>query len=645
MTRARIGWLAITLAVAGLGGAVAYWFASGDPGDLRLRAYVHARPPVPVVFTSRTEPASLEFAAPAGEGFTAPGQRLWAAREGRLRLLTPAGTVHELTWGKPLPDGDTLIDVMGPSISIDGRRVLFAGRKGGDDPGRFRLYEVELDGSNLRALTGGPDDEGCSAVPPMRWAADGRTIPDAERRAADYDDVDPIELNFADRRVVFASSRTPDLGRDHARRSTTLWVRHADGRKQPATANRNNDRWPYLMTSGYVAFSLWSRNREVVPADRGDVRPGEPGLAGSTGPTDAWLGAFAQMPGGHFGMLVKPAVPVWRPRPLFANRITFMTTFADPGSAGDHPPLTVVQAPPGLLANVPSARATDHPMPHARGAGLRRGPDRDAAGRVLWLATPNPCPPASLLLAGAPVEPGATAPEPGAYGLYLARDDWPDGDGPADAAAIGLEPLFDDPAFVDAEPVAVYERKFKANDRVDEAGGGLPSADVTLATGRVYRGAVGHVFATGLGTPTLMNDLPGQQTDTGAGPIYDGPPAGAIDHLRIYAARRDRFDDPQTPRVPGGWELILKLPVKNGAAGGLVPTDLPTMLAGFDKAGRVVQWTTAATDAGGRSATFYAYAGDHYSLARPGGRHFCVGCHPGHSGIPAAAHDHAEHVR
>src|SRR5436190_5837911 len=104
------GLLVVALAAAGSAG---YWvFLRPDPGDPRLAGFVRARPPVPVVFTSRTEPASLAAAAPPGEGFTEPGQRLWAAREGRLRLLTPRGTVHELTWNKPLPDGGTLIDVM-----------------------------------------------------------------------------------------------------------------------------------------------------------------------------------------------------------------------------------------------------------------------------------------------------------------------------------------------------------------------------------------------------------------------------------------------------------------------------------------------------------------------------------------------------
>jgi len=635
-------WLVLGLAVLLLGGATVYWLNHADPGDARLNSFVHASPPVPIVFTSRTDPASLLPAAAEGEGFTTPGQRLWAVREGRLRLLTPRGTVHELTWDKPLPDGGTLIDVMSPSISLDGKRILFAGRKGGDDHGRFRLYEIALDGTGLRALTGGPDDEGCTALPPLRWRADGSLIPEAERGATDYDDVDPIELNFTDRRIAFVSSRTPDLGRDHARRSTTLWVLHADGRKQPASANRNNDRWPFLLSSGYLAFSLWSRNREVVTADLNDVLPYETGHSSASAPTDAWLGAFTQMPGGHFGMLIKPAVPVWRPRPLFANRIAFMTSFDEQGTT----PLTVVQAPPGLLDHAPSARLPAKPLPRTPGDLLQLGPDRDGEGRPLWLATPSPCPPEHVLLSGAPLKAGAKTPTPSDYALYLAHQDWPEGGEPASASAIGLKLLFDDPELVDAEPVAVYERKFTLHDPAKMTiSHATPPQELTLTSGQIYRGSMGQLFATGLDSPTPMGNLPGQKSDVGEEPRFDAPPAGILDHLRIYAARRDRFDDPDKPRIHGSWELILKISVKNGTAASWVPTDVPTVLAGFDKAGRVVQWTSAAKDSLGQRASVYAFAGDHYSLAQPNGKHFCVGCHPGHSGLSLDSHRHVETLK
>jgi hypothetical protein len=167
-------WWLCGAGLAVLSAALGWLFWPGA-GDVRLKAYVHALPAVPIVFTSRSEPASFRAAAPAGEGFVYPGQPLWQARAGRLRLLTPRGAVHELTWGKALPDGGTLIDVMSPSLSMDATKILFAGRRA-DDHGHFRIYEIGIDGQGLRPLTGGPEDAGCTALPPLRYGPDGRTM-------------------------------------------------------------------------------------------------------------------------------------------------------------------------------------------------------------------------------------------------------------------------------------------------------------------------------------------------------------------------------------------------------------------------------------------------------------------------------------
>src|SRR5262249_31981411 len=158
------------------------------------RPYLHASPSVPIVFTSRTEPTSFLAAAREAEGFTYPGTISWAALEGRLRLLNTDKKVYELTWGRPLPDGSTLIDAMCPARSLDGKGVLFAGRKAPPDPGRWRIYQVDVIGNDLKQLTGGRDDPGCIALPPLRFAADGSQMPDNERRLLDYDDVDPTDL-------------------------------------------------------------------------------------------------------------------------------------------------------------------------------------------------------------------------------------------------------------------------------------------------------------------------------------------------------------------------------------------------------------------------------------------------------------------
>ncbi|NBO93564.1 MAG: hypothetical protein EBV06_14820 [Planctomycetia bacterium] len=601
------------------------------------------RPPVPIVFTSRTDPASFLAAAPEGEGFHYPGQRLWAAREGRLRLLTPAGQVIELTWQKPLPDGDTLIDVMSPSVTLDGRRILFSGRRQKDGHGRFRLYQVGLDGRGLQPLTGGPTDTGCEAVPPLRWDAAGQVMSDTARKQLDYDDVDPVQLNDAEGRILFVSSRSPDLGRDHARRSTTLWLLGPDGLKQPAGGNRNNDRWPYLLKSGYTSFTSWSRNREVLWADRKDVAPFRTEESSLTRPTDLWQTLFTQIPGGHFGLLAKLDLPTWRTRPLFANRLVFMTTRRKAILDGTDP-LTVAQVIPGSITHSPSSQAGSPIATET--VAICLGPTSDAKGRPLWLATPSACPPNLVVLSGASVDAGADRPEPGRFGLYLCSDAWPSNGEPASISAIDWRLLFDDPEMVDAEPVAVYNRGIDYRRPSTENRMVLTGpASLPLADGSEYRGPLGQLFATALAGPTMMAGLPGQKSNLGEGPIYDSPATGAIDHLRIYAARRDRFDDPQSPRIAGRWEFILKLPVQNGSAGGWVPTDAPTVLAGFNRDGEMVQWSTAAKDRQGRSAHFYAFAGDHYSLAQPNGKHFCVGCHAGHSGLPPEVHQHAERQR
>ncbi|HEX4606746.1 MAG TPA: hypothetical protein VH092_00940, partial [Urbifossiella sp.] len=366
------------------GGAAVYLlvFARAVPEARELRSFVHSHPRVPVVFTSRTEPASFQAAAPEGEGFTYPGTIPWAAAEGRLRLLDADGKVYELTWGRELPDGGTLVDVMSPSVSLDGTRVLFAGRKAAPDPGRWRIYEVGVDGRNLRPRTGGPDDPGCVELPPMRYAADGSALPPDERKRVDYDDVDPTDRGEG---FVFASSRLPDFGRDHARRATQLWAWNAgEPRPWSLTANRNNDRWPFLtFAERLVVFSLWSRNREAVTEDASDIRP--VGTAGTyaTSATDLWVGSRVNLGGTQFGFVVKIPDPVWRPRPLFNGRVAFMT--AHPAGGGR---LRLAQADWGYLRVAPSALAAGGRLPDQVGGTLQYAPDRDDQDREMTAGCP-----------------------------------------------------------------------------------------------------------------------------------------------------------------------------------------------------------------------------------------------------------------
>ena len=390
-------------------GGLVRWAVSGVAEAKELRPFVHQSPSVSVVFTSRTTNAPTRPATPEGEGFTFPGSIPWAAPEGRLRRLDPDGTVYELTWGRPLPDGGTLVDVMSPSITLDGERILFAGRRASPDPGRWRIYEVGVNGSGLRQLTGGPDDPGCIALPPMRYAVDGSQLPPDERKRIDYDDVDPTDCGLSG--LAFASSRLPDFGRDHSRRATQIWLRPVgDPSPTPLTANRNNDRWPYLVRDDVLLFSLWSRNREVISTDGRELVPYGECPEPATNPTDQWIGARVMLDGSQFGYAVKPTGPVWRPRPLFNGRIAFATGTVDR--------MRLAQADWGYLRAAPSSLAAGSRLPPQAGDDYFYGPSRDADGVELSADSPSPCPGNHVCFAAGPAK------EPASHGIYIVADDW-----------------------------------------------------------------------------------------------------------------------------------------------------------------------------------------------------------------------------
>jgi hypothetical protein len=157
---------------------------------------------------------------------------------------------------------------------------------------------------------------------------------------------------------------------------------------------------------------------------------------------------------------------------------------------------------------------------------------------------------------------------------------------------------------------------------------------VALLTGGTSVGPFGLVENHNLGASVVADILPGQETDTGARPVF--PPFANVRGIAIYAARRDRFDDPVRPRVEGAWEPLVRAPLDAAQQHAMrlwLPTDAPSVLAGLDADGKVARVESPAADSKGRRAVFYAVAGDHYSGTKPGVYHFCVGCHTGHTFI------------
>ena len=77
-----------------------------------------------------------------------------------------------------------------------------------------------------------------------------------------------------------------------------------------------------------------------------------------------------------------------------------------------------------------------------------------------------------------------------------------------------------------------------------------------------------------------------------------GPVSGASAEAKekavaVYAARRDRFDDPVHPRLKGTWEKLIVAPVHGrDSLRTWIPADpmTPTVLAGLDGSGRVFEW-------------------------------------------------------
>lgn len=628
-------WLLPLLTLLLLG---AFWFwgaRSFPPPNPELAGFVTNAPPVPIVFTSRSQPASLRAAADPGEQFVYPGQPLWQASEGRLRLLTTRGEVCELTWGKRLPDGTTLIDVMSPSVSPDGTKIVFAGRKASPDPGHFRLYEIRVDGTGLRQLTGGTDDSGCTRVPPLRFAEDGQTIlSDSQRRQIDFDDIDPTYAPGG--HIVFASSRTPDLGRGHARRSTTLWIMNEDGSdKKPLSANRNNDRWPWIADNGYVIFSLWSRNQEVISADQRGIIPYQPDVPTTTLPTDNWIAAHIEPNADYFGTVLKLDQPIWRPQSLQSGNYVFMTPL--PGKETPHdselPRLTIAQAPPGAVTNAPSSLHRDDHLPPTFRDLVIWGPQTDSQGRELELACPGPCPSGKIVLAY------ATRNQQGQrdyhrFGLAIADDQWSTNhSAQVSAKEIHFTELFNDPTYVDAEPVAVYQRKIDYEyHSLDQSN---TDGTVELASGEVITGPTATVRNLDI-LRQNNQDAPGHEMTltTEAKPTFPAPPENLIEKIRVYVSHRDRFDAADQPRVTGGLELVLETPVKQRGFEFQIPCGDPSVLVGLDHDGNVAQWTGSADDSNRQPPRFYAFAGDHYSGARAGFTHSCTGCHTGHSGTP-----------
>jgi HEAT repeat protein len=166
--------------------------------------------------------------------YNRPERTMGPMRPGRnLYSLVPARPGGKLTRLAHLTSGA----VFKPEPSFDGKKVLFAMRRDGED--WFHLYEVNVDGSGLRQLTDGPFNDFAGAYLP-------------------------------DGRIVFCSDRTGYLEEYHEERTETLFVMKGDGTGiQQLTFLPGTYFEPTVMRDGRILFSFWDAfHIDVPPFDK-----------------------------------------------------------------------------------------------------------------------------------------------------------------------------------------------------------------------------------------------------------------------------------------------------------------------------------------------------------------------------------------
>ncbi len=148
---------------------------------------------------------------------------------------------HQMMFGQPLGGRlcrldlrsgkvSTILDdpaggIRDPQLSYDAKKILFSYRKGGSL--YYHLYEIDLDGSNLRQITDGPRD-----------------------------DIEPIYLPCGD--ILFCSSRCNRWVQCWMVQVAIMYRCGLDGGNiHPISCNVEQDNTPWMMPDGRVLYMRW----------------------------------------------------------------------------------------------------------------------------------------------------------------------------------------------------------------------------------------------------------------------------------------------------------------------------------------------------------------------------------------------------
>lgn len=226
------------------------------------------------LFLSRQIPAegSVYFASARALPGVGSFSRFQVASPGFMLIKRVNGQVDTLLNGEsPQSTSLNLIDVSAPSLSYDGRQVVFAGLVNGDYspasrtfPNAWRLYVIKVDGSGLRQLTGLADVSHSDQII-------GPEEVHGLAALTGYDDTDPVWL--PDGRILFSSTRYPQFAMYNGVRSTNLFVVRADGSGlHRITTEKNGADRPIIdPLSGKIVYARWWRNFRWPTQSTGNV--------------------------------------------------------------------------------------------------------------------------------------------------------------------------------------------------------------------------------------------------------------------------------------------------------------------------------------------------------------------------------------
>ncbi|MFN3560987.1 MAG: TolB family protein [Chloroherpetonaceae bacterium] len=189
-------------------------------------------PPIAFVARHPAPDSIISGIGPHGRTFKTGGKLFVRERSGRLRQLAP-----------------TFYDIADLSVSYDAKRLVFSGLVHPDSS--WRIYEIGIDGRNLRAIT-----KTDRTIDLSRFGDLAKTF---ER----YDDFDPCYMDSE--KIVFASTRYPSLAQLGSVRTSNLFVVNTDGTNlHRITTERNSAEEPTMdLSEGRVVFSRWWLNLDL----------------------------------------------------------------------------------------------------------------------------------------------------------------------------------------------------------------------------------------------------------------------------------------------------------------------------------------------------------------------------------------------